>query len=55
VIVPDSGCSTTYIVRTGDTLFRIAIQYGTSYQVLATANNISYPWLIYPGQQLCIR
>ena len=47
-------CRATYIVRRGDTLYRIALRYGTSYLEIARVNQISNPRLIYPGQQLCI-
>ena len=41
-----------YTVQPGDTLSLIASKYGTSYQSLASANGIAYPYLIYPGEQL---
>lgn len=46
--------SKTYTVKRGDTLSAIASKYGTTYQVLAAANNIANPNLIYPGQILRI-
>lgn len=52
--VPLSGCSAVYVVVLGDTLYRIATQYGTSYEELARVNRIPDPRLIYAGQQLCI-
>ena len=39
-----------YVVKSGDTLSKIASMYGTTYQQLAQINNISNPNLIYPGQ-----
>lgn len=45
---------TTYTVRSGDTLSRIAEQYGTTYQRLAEINGISNPDLIRAGQVLKI-
>ena len=51
---PPPTCRTTYVVQAGDTLYRIAVRYGTTYTELAHLNNISNPQLIYPGQQLCI-
>jgi LysM repeat protein len=51
---PPSGCRTTYIVQRGDNLFRIALRFGTTYEVLARVNGIANPRLIYVGQQLCI-
>ena len=52
--VPPSICRATYVVRPGDTLYRIALRFGTSYTEIAQVNGISNPRLIYPGQQLCI-
>jgi murein DD-endopeptidase MepM/ murein hydrolase activator NlpD len=43
-----------YVVQSGDTLFRIALNYGTTVQALASANNLSNTALIYVGQQLII-
>jgi LysM repeat protein len=45
---------TTHVVQPGENLFRIALQYGTTWPVLAAANNISNPNLIYVGQVLVI-
>jgi len=44
----------TYVVRPGDTLFRIAVRYKTTVRALAEANNIVNPSLIYAGQTLRI-
>lgn len=41
-----------YNVRSGDTLSRIALRYGTSYQTLAKLNGIKNPNRIYPGQSI---
>lgn len=43
-----------YTVRPGETLFRIAGRFGTTYQALAAANGIINPAQIYAGQQLRI-
>ena len=51
---PPTTGSTTYVVRAGDTLGKIAIQFGTSIQALMSANNLSNPNLIYVGQVLVI-
>jgi LysM repeat protein len=51
---PSPACRATYVVRRGDTLYRIALRYGTTYMELARVNGISNPRLIYPGQRLCI-
>ncbi|MGB1252630.1 MAG: LysM peptidoglycan-binding domain-containing protein [Candidatus Promineifilaceae bacterium] len=44
----------TYTVQRGDTLASIARQFNTTYPLLAQANNIVNPNLIYVGQQLII-
>ena len=41
-----------HTVKTGETLFGIAAQYGTTYQSLAAINGITNPNLIYAGQVL---
>jgi len=45
---------TTYVVRPGDNLFRIALKYNMSYTYLAQYNNIANPSTIYVGQVLRI-
>src|SRR5690606_40985535 len=42
----------TVVVRRGDNLYRIATSNGISTLDLATWNNISPPYTIYPGQRL---
>ncbi|RYN04994.1 GH25 family lysozyme [Bifidobacterium animalis] len=44
----------TYTVVAGDTLSGIASRFGTTYQAIASKNNIANPNLIYPGQVLNI-
>lgn len=56
---PDQGhnpgwCQTTYRVRRGDNLTRIARHFGVSVQALVYANNIHNPNRIFAGQVLCI-
>jgi murein DD-endopeptidase MepM/ murein hydrolase activator NlpD len=48
------GQSVFHIVLPGETLFRIAMQYGVSVNDVTQANGITDPSLIYPGQQLLI-
>lgn len=48
------GGQTTYVVRSGDTLGRIAQRFGTTVFAIAQANNIVNPNLIFPGQVLTI-
>ncbi len=45
----------TYIVKKGDTLSRIALNYNTSVNTIAKENNIQNVNLIYPGQRLIIK
>jgi hypothetical protein len=47
-------CRIIYIVRSGDTLYGIAVRYGVSYADIARINQISNARLIYAGQRLCI-
>lgn len=44
----------TYTVQSGDTLSGIAAKFGTTYETLASLNNISNPNLIYVGQVLSL-
>ena len=44
--------SGTYTVKSGDTLSKIANQFGTNYETLARLNNLSNPNRIYVGQTL---
>lgn len=49
-----SFSTNTYTVQNGDTLSGIASEYGTTYEKLATLNNISNPNEIYVGQVLTL-
>lgn len=49
-----SGSSTTYTVKSGDTLSGIGAKLGVDWKQIANANNISSPYTIYPGQVLKI-
>jgi len=44
----------TYTVKPGDTLYAIAVKYGTTVQAITAANNITNPNLIRVGQVLVI-
>ncbi|MBO6243775.1 MAG: LysM peptidoglycan-binding domain-containing protein [Clostridia bacterium] len=44
----------TYIVKKGDSLWRISRMYGVSVNYLVRKNNIKNPRLIYPGQVIKI-
>ncbi len=50
----DQPLSVIHTVQRGETLFRIATQYGIAVNDLARANSISDPTVIYAGQQLSI-
>ena len=43
-----------YVVKKGDTVYKIAKRYRTTMQALILANNLRNPNLIYPGQILLI-
>jgi len=51
--VPGPG-DNYHVVASGETLYRIALQYGTSVDAIAGANGIPYPYFIQVGQQLTI-
>jgi Iap family predicted aminopeptidase/LysM repeat protein len=44
----------TYMVKEGDVLWKIAKQYGTTWQELAKYNSLVNPNLIYPNQKILI-
>jgi LysM repeat protein len=43
-----------HVVQSGENLFRIALQYNMTWDVLAQTNGLCFPYLVYPGQQLVI-
>ncbi|MBN1287051.1 MAG: LysM peptidoglycan-binding domain-containing protein [Anaerolineae bacterium] len=45
---------TLYVVQRGDTLYRIAAQYGSTVNAISAANGIANPNRIYVGQRLVI-
>ena len=49
---PASGA--VHIVQRGETLYSIAVRYGTSASAIASANGLSNPNFIYAGQRLTI-
>ncbi len=49
-----NGSETVYTVKAGDTLSKIASQYGTTYQKLAQYNGIANPNIIRVGQKIKI-
>lgn len=52
VSAPGPSPQFTHLVRPGDTLFKISLQYGVLWTSIATANDIAAPYVIYPGQTL---
>jgi len=55
--VPDASAGPTptiYVVQPGDTLYRIAQDYGTTVEAIAAANDIADPSQIVSGQKLII-
>ena len=54
-IPTNSNNNTTYIVKKGDTLNKIARKYDVSVQSIINLNNIKNPNLIYPNERLIIR
>ena len=51
--IPSAG-DNFHVIIPGETLYRIALQYGTSVDAIAGANGIPFPYLIQAGQQLII-
>jgi serine/threonine protein kinase len=49
-----TGGNVHHIVKPGETLFSIGHQHNVNPYVIAAANNIPYPYIIYLGQQLVI-
>lgn len=52
--VDSAASDTIHIVSAGETLFRIANNYGVTVQELQTANNIVDPTVIYAGQEILV-
>ncbi len=51
---PAQAQGTTHVVQPGENLYRISLKYGLSWPVVAAANGITNPNLIYVGQTLVI-
>jgi len=47
--------SSSYRVRTGDTLYTLGKRYGIPYKNLARNNHIPYPYTIYSGQRIYLK
>jgi len=54
IVTATPGAGTTYIVRPGDTLYRIAVRFNLSPAAIAQANGIVNVNLIQAGQELII-
>lgn len=54
VFIPNASADSTYVVRPGENLFRIALKHGMTTQELATYNGIVNPDRVYAGQVLYI-
>jgi LysM repeat protein len=54
VSTPGPDPEFAHLVRPGQTLFRISLQYGVPWMTIAEANNIASPYTIYVGQTLVI-
>ncbi|HRQ37397.1 MAG TPA: LysM domain-containing protein [Chloroflexota bacterium] len=54
VVQPAAGSGVTYVVRPGDTVYRIATRFGTTVTAVAQANNLVNANTIYVGQVLII-
>lgn len=52
--VPGPRPEFTHVVKTGETVYSISVQYGISATALAEANNLQEPYVIYAGQTLII-
>jgi LysM repeat protein len=57
MLIATSGfvyADTTHTIQRGDTLYGIALRYGTTVQAIVNANGLANPNLIYAGQTLII-
>lgn len=50
----EQGAETTYTVKKGDWLAKIAPNFGVTWNAIAKANNVKKPYVIYPDQTLRI-
>lgn len=52
VDTPGPAPAFSHVVKPGETLFLISLQYGVAWPAIAEANNIASPYVIYVGQTL---
>jgi LysM repeat protein len=52
VDTPGPAPAFSHVVKRGETLFLISLQYGVSWPAIAEANNLTSPYVIYVGQTL---
>lgn len=52
--LPEMCCNVRYTVRRGESLYEIGEKFGVTWQSIALANNIYYPYTIFPEQILTI-
>jgi len=52
VDAPGPAPAFSHVVKAGETLFLISLQYGVSWPSIAEANNLTSPYIIYVGQTL---
>jgi murein DD-endopeptidase MepM/ murein hydrolase activator NlpD len=51
---PAQSCTANYTVKSGDTLSSIAANNNVNWQDIASANNLSSPYVLTIGQALCV-
>lgn len=51
---PPSPAPRVYVVKKGDSVYKIAKRFGTTMEAIIAENNLRNPELIYPGQILLI-
>ncbi len=54
VNTPGPAPQFSHVVKQGETLFLISLQYGVAWPAIAEANNLASPYVIYVGQTLVI-
>lgn len=55
LLIPTPSPASSYVVRRGDTLSAIAKRFNITLSQLIAANNLVYPYTIYPGQVISIK